>query len=492
MSDVAQLLIPAVRWDPTSGFEGERANIEAALAMGVGGFILFGGDQESVRALVKWLQQRSRVPLLIGADMERGAGQQFTGATGLPPLAAIASLGDPDLVRRAARLTAREARTLGVNWDYAPVCDLDVVPENPIVGTRSLGSDPAIVAKLAAEWVDACQSEGVLACAKHFPGHGRTTADSHAELPVVTASADTLHNTDLAPFRAAIDAGVASVMTAHVAYPALDPSGVPATLSREILEWLLRQRLRFDNLVVTDALIMEGVRQGEGAQGTEGAVAVRALQAGCDLLLYPADLRAVEAALRQAVQSRLLDPERVQRSIRRRLKWAQWASPPNEYRRPSGSDVAWGALLADRCVHVVRGAPPPVRGPLEVVVVDDDLGGPYPAPSREPFFDQLRADGRSVTRVETPTGDSRGTVIVALFGDVRAWKGRPGYSPAARQAVAAACDAARRQARDALVLQFSHPRLAAELGPVAPVVSAWGGDPVMQQAGARWIGRKIV
>jgi beta-glucosidase len=105
--------------------------------MGVGGFILFGGEQEVVRALTKSLQLRSRIPLLIGSDMERGAGQQFTGATALPPLAAIASLGDADLVRRAARLTAREARTLGVNWDYAPVCDLDVVPENPIVGTRS-------------------------------------------------------------------------------------------------------------------------------------------------------------------------------------------------------------------------------------------------------------------------------------------------------------------------------------------------------------------
>ncbi|HET7458383.1 MAG TPA: glycoside hydrolase family 3 N-terminal domain-containing protein, partial [Gemmatimonadaceae bacterium] len=463
MSDVAQLLIPAIRWDADRGFEGERANIDAALAMGVGGFILFGGDQESVRALTKSLQQRSRTTLLIGADMERGAGQQFSGATGLPPLAAIASLGDADLVRRAARLTAREARTLGVNWDYAPVCDLDVVPENPIVGTRSLGSDPAIVSKLAAEWVDACQSEGVLACAKHFPGHGRTVADSHAELPVVSASADTLNNADLAPFRATIDAGVASIMTAHVSYPALDPSGAPATLSREILEWLLRQRLRYDNLVVTDALIMEGVRQGEGPEGSEGAVAVRALQAGCDLLLYPTDLRAVEAALRLAVQSRALDAERVQRSIRRRLKWAQWASPPNDYRRPSGSDVAWGAQLADRCVRPVRGAPPPVRGPLEVIVVDDDEGGPYPAPSRWPFFNSLRADGRVADHVDAPTAGSRGTVIVALFGDVRAWKGRPGYSAAARAAVAAACEAAHRQARDALVLQFSHPRLISEI-----------------------------
>src|ERR687886_2330326 len=204
MSDTAQLVLPAIRWDPARGYAGERPLIERALGLGVGGFILFGGDQDAVRTLTKELRHRSRVPLLIAADMERGAGQQFAGATGLPPLAAIASLNDVDAVRKAARLTAREARTLGVTWDYAPVCDLDIVPENPILGTRALGSDPTRVARLAVEWIKACQGEGVLACAKHFPGHGRTRADSHIELPVVNASKRELLEADLIPFRAAI------------------------------------------------------------------------------------------------------------------------------------------------------------------------------------------------------------------------------------------------------------------------------------------------
>ena len=135
MSDVAQLLLPALRWDTSAGWETERPLIEKGLQLGVGGFILFGGVEDAVRSLTKELRQRSRVPLLIGADLERGAGQQIAGATGLPPLAAIASLGDTDAVRRAARLTAREARTMGVNWDFAPVCDLDIEPANPIIGT---------------------------------------------------------------------------------------------------------------------------------------------------------------------------------------------------------------------------------------------------------------------------------------------------------------------------------------------------------------------
>ena len=482
MSDVAQLLLPAIRWDPEHGFEKERPAITAALQLGVGGFVLFGGTQDAVRALTRDLQHRSRTPLLIGADLERGAGQQFAGATGLPPLAAIASLNDADAVRRAARLTAREARTLGVNWDYAPVCDLDVEPENPIVGTRSLGANPMKVAELAAEWIDACQSEGVLACAKHFPGHGRTREDSHAALPTVTATSETMHAEDLVPFKAAIDAGVGSIMTAHVKYPGLDPSGAPATLSREILQWLLRQQFRYDNLIVTDALIMEGVLVGQ----SEAEAAVQAVRAGCDLLLYPKDLKAVAAALEQAVKSRSLDPERVRQSVRRRLKWAQWVSPPNDYRRPSATDVGWGAQLADRVLHAVRGRPKALRGKVDVLVVDDDLGGPYPAPSREPFLAALRLGNAEVTEVQAPTGESGTSLVVALFGDIRSWKGRPGYSAAARDAVADAVAAARRQARDITVVQFSHPRLAAQLN-AADVLCAWGGDSVMQQAAARWL-----
>jgi len=146
MSDFAKLFLPAIRWDGANGFESSRELIDLALERGVGGFIIFGGESGAVRALTTELRSRSVIPLLIGADLERGAGQQFAGAIGLPPLAAIGSLADSMAVHGAAELTAREARSLGVNWIYAPVCDIDVEPENPIVGTRSFGSDPDDVA----------------------------------------------------------------------------------------------------------------------------------------------------------------------------------------------------------------------------------------------------------------------------------------------------------------------------------------------------------
>jgi beta-glucosidase-like glycosyl hydrolase len=490
ITSTAELLLPAVRWDPHRGFAGERAGIERGLARGVGGFIFFGGPQDEVRALIKDLRFRSRRPLLFAADLERGAGQQFAGATGLPPLAAIASLNDEEAIRRAAKLTAREARTLGINWDYAPVVDLDVVPQNPIVGTRAFGGDPARVAKLATAWIEACQREGVLACAKHFPGHGRTTGDSHATLPVVDASRAELMDGDLVPFRAAIASGVASIMTAHVAYPALDPSGVPATLSRDILRLLLREKLGFrDGLIVTDALIMAGVL-GEGAEGAEGEAAVRALDAGCDLILYPRDFEAVAAAIETALHTGRLDEDRVYWSLRRRLKWAQWASPPTDYRRATAADVSWAAQLAERVIHLERGGAPVLTGPVELVVVDDDVGGPYPPPSRDPFVETLRAHGCDLVVVKGFGRASGGPALIAVFGDIRAWKGRPGYSEATRTAVHKAWETAVAAGREPVVVQFSHPRLAAELPFADRVVCAWGGERAMQEAAARWLAKR--
>jgi beta-glucosidase-like glycosyl hydrolase len=478
----AQLLIPTIWWDPANGYAGAKPRTDAALELGVGGFILRGGEREAVRALTKDLRQRSRIPLLIAADMERGAGEQFAGATGLPPLAAIASLGDMDAVRRAARLTAREARTMGVNWDFAPVCDLALDAANPIIGTRAFGADPLRVSECAAEWIAACQSEGVLACAKHFPGHGRTEADSHCALPVVRASIEELTDVDLAPFRAAIATGVASLMTAHVAYPALDSSGQAATLSREILHWLLRQRLKFDGLVISDAMTMAGIREGRD----ESAAVVEAIRAGCDLVLDPVDLPGAVAALELAARDRRFDDERVHQSLRRRLKWAQWASPPNEYRRPSATDLAWGDKLAERVVHIVRGTVPRLEGPVDLVVIDDDH--PTPPPSRSAFAASLRDVGVAIRSTE---GGRNGALLIALFGDVAAGRGRVGYSAQTASIVAAACREAAANGRPNVVVQFGPPSWTAELADAPNIVSAWGGDRTMQAAAARWLKRAL-
>jgi beta-glucosidase len=472
--------MPAVRWQESGGYAGQRELIDRALKLGVGGFILFGGRTDDVRLLTRDLRERSSVPLLIASDLERGAGQQFAGATGLPPLAALGWLGETETVARAAALTAREARALGVNWVYAPVMDIDIEPANPIIGTRAFGSQPDVVARLGTAWIQACQSEGVLACAKHFPGHGRTTTDSHAELPIVRASREELEETDLRPFRAAVEAGVAAVMSAHIAFPAIDPSGAPATLSTPILEGVLRQQLGFDGLIVTDALIMAGVRQ----SSTGGTAEVRAVGAGCDLLLYPEDLEAVARELAAAVTRGELKTERVERSIERRRSWiAKTEAPAGQ---TSEEDLAWATALALRVVHLVQGDLPTVRDEIALTVVDDDVGGPYPPPSRKPFVGTLRKLGVNVVEGGADNSHLR---LIALFGDVRAWKGRPGYSAASLKQVRNAVDGARRVNARALLVQFGHPRLAESIGVDIPIVSAWGGEATMQRAAASWLAK---
>jgi beta-glucosidase-like glycosyl hydrolase len=468
---VARLLFPALRWQAESGFAGEAATVETALELGVGGFCLFGGTQDAVRALTAMLRAESAHRLLIASDLERGAGQQFGGATALPPPAALGALDDLDVTRRAAALTAREALALGVNWIYAPVADVDVEPRNPIIGTRAFGADPAAVARHVAAWIEGCRTAGALSCAKHFPGHGRTVEDSHATLPVVLADATALEATDLVPFRAAIEAGTDSVMTAHVAFPALDPSARPATRSAAILQGLLRGRLGFEGLVATDALIMEGALEGGEARATVEAVA-----AGCDAALYPRDLRAVARAL-DAAAGRALTVARIDEALARLDAAAERAPAGGTGGVGGGGDATWAADVARRACVVVRGRPR-CDSAVQLVTIDDDVGGPYPAPPRDAFPAALALAGARVHAVDH-IDEAGPPVIVAVYADIRAWKGRPGLSPPARARLERTLAAA----PDATVVLFGHPRLAVELSG-GSVLAAWGGEPHMQTAAA--------
>ncbi len=289
-ASLARLVFPALRWRHES-FAHERANIDAALALGVGGFIVFGGTHEAVATLTRALRQQAGRPLLLGADLERGTGQHVQGLTELPPPAALGWLDDLEATGACGIVTATEARSVGLNWAFAPVCDLDLEPQNPIVQTRSFGADPVRVGEQAAVWLRSLQEHGVQGCAKHYPGHGRTTQDSHATLPRVRASVAELVGVDGVPFEYALRAGVGSVMSAFVAYPAWDRAERAASFSPEILGYL-RDTLNFGGLVVTDALIMAGA---SAAQPVPAAT-VRAVAAGCDALLYPDDFRSVVAA----------------------------------------------------------------------------------------------------------------------------------------------------------------------------------------------------
>lgn len=467
-----RLVLPALRAGADGSFAREAAAIADALEIGVGGFIIFGGNVETVRRLTTDLTRRAERPLLLASDLERGAGQQVEGLTEFPPPRALAALDDPAVARWAGAVTAQEARAVGINWVFAPVADLDVLPENPIVQTRAFGDDPDRVATLVRSWIEGCQGAGALACAKHYPGHGRTAVDSHVALPSVDADRETLLESDLVPFTVAADSGVAAMMTAHVAFPALDTSGVAATLSAPIMD-NLRRSLRFEGLVVTDALIMDGALTGR----RESDAAVQALQSGVDLLLYPKDPRRVRDAISGAVDSGALARERVEESLRRydRALAAAIRPTPPVRRGPfdSVSDLA-DALLRR---GMVRGSAPVLTAPLDLVVVDDDLGGPY-APSPSDWV--AKALGPEL--VGRYTGGSR---VVLVFAEPRAWKGRAGLGEQSREALASfAADA------DLIVL-FGHPRLLEQIPSDAPVLLAWHRQRLLQEAVARWLRGRV-
>ena len=466
---VSRLIFPAIRWRDDTGFDHERDPIRQALALGVGGFIVFGGSAEAVRDLTSRLQREAGRPLLLAADLERGAGQQFDGLTQFPPPRALTALDRLEVTRWAGAVTAHEARGVGINWVFAPVADLDLLPDNPIIQTRAFAADPALAASHVAAWIEGCQAAGALACAKHYPGHARTTADSHITLPVVSASREQLA-VDQVPFRAAMDAGVASLMTAHVSYPALDPSGLPATLSSVIIGEL--RQGGFDGLVVSDALIMEAALAGR----SEADAAIAALAAGVDILLYPQDTAVVAAALMSALASGRIAPTRVEEALRRyeQALWIAGAAPAPLPRAPfDGAPALADALVA---AGVTRARLPVLRRPIELVTVDDDLGGPYaPVPS-----DTVAA---TLAALGLPLG-SGGSRIVLAFAEPRAWKGRAGFSDASRRALKELVPGS-----DLTVL-FGHPRLAGEIPGEGAVLVAWHRQRLMQAAVGRWLSER--
>ncbi len=301
------------RWELTN------AELRRLLDAGVGGVILLGGSAEELRLRCTQLQTWAREPLLLCADVEEGVGQRFEGASWLVPPLAIGRLHGRDpqraeqLAEEYGRCTGRQARQLGLNWVLGPVCDVNNNPANPVINVRAWGENPATAGALAAAFVRGCQGEGVLACAKHFPGHGDTSSDSHLELPQIPHNRTRLETVELPPFKAAIAADVASVMTAHLQLPALDTAR-PATLSPAVLTDLLRRDLGFAGLVVTDALVMEAITNHYGA----GEAAVLAFEAGADLILMPADADTALDGLEEALQSGRISRARLQESLDRR------------------------------------------------------------------------------------------------------------------------------------------------------------------------------
>ena len=325
----AQMVWPWVLGDFTPGQSAAWRRIEElARRQHVGGVIISLGSPTEIAAKLNALQRVAPLPLLVGADLETGAayrarggyatpnGIDLGGATMFPPQMAVGATDDTALAYAMGRATAVEGRALGIHVAFAPVLDVNNNPDNPVINVRSFGEDPREVARLGAAFIRGAQAHGMMATAKHFPGHGDTRSNSHLELARVEAPRARIDSVELVPFRAAIRAGVGAVMSFHGAVPALDSSGVPATLSRGVMTGLLRDSLGFGGLVISDALDMRGVLAQVGAvEATK-----RVVEAGVDVLLMPADIEGAIDAIVAGVREGRYPEARLDASVRRLLE----------------------------------------------------------------------------------------------------------------------------------------------------------------------------
>jgi beta-glucosidase-like glycosyl hydrolase len=281
----------------------------------IGGLLLFNGGPNTKDALER-LQEVSKIPLLVASDIERGVGQQVKGCTVFPHAMAFEKLPRDAMLAVAefAEASAREARDVGIHISFSPVADVNTNPQNPIIATRAFSENAYRAADLAAAYVSAAEVAGLRTTAKHFPGHGDTQQDSHDSLPSVPRSLEQLEICELVPFRSAIDAGCSLVMTAHVAFPEIDPSGVPATLSPIILNDLLRKKLGFRGVICSDSLLMAGVRD---AFASEEEMALAVLNAGVDLLLDVNDPARIVDFLCECVDREQLTQQRIDEAFAR-------------------------------------------------------------------------------------------------------------------------------------------------------------------------------
>jgi beta-N-acetylhexosaminidase len=450
---VGQLLFPAYHGNLLSSDSLAYVELEREVEkLHVGGFInaTVGSPLGVVKSqayptavLDNQLQAKARIPLLIGADFERGTAMRLDEGTSFPTAMALAAAGRPEDAYNMGRITALEARAVGIHWIYAPDADVNNNAANPIINTRSFGEDPARVSEFVTQFIRGVEEHGGLATAKHFPGHGDTSTDSHLDLPVIRASEERLERLELVPFRAAIAAGVSAIMTGHLQIPALEPDAdTPATLSPAILTGLLRQRLAFDGLIVTDGMDMAGVT----ARYAPGEAAVRAVLAGTDCILQMPVPDAAFEALEAAVKSGRIPRQRLDESVRRILRAkarlglqksrlvdvnalnSRFATLDFERAAQDISDRGV-TLLRDSAHRLPLDAAKPTRAFLLAVYADPE---PYPGEDLEREI-RWRVDSLVTVRTDTrfvraqtvklPPPESYDLAIVALFVRVSDRKG---------------------------------------------------------------------
>ena len=512
----AQMVWPTVFGDYVAGDSPQWETLRRLIQEErVGGFTVSVGSPVEIAVKLDAMQRASRVPLLFGADFEFGAGYRarggwflpnaidLGGAVVFPPQMALGATGDTALAYEQGRVTAVEGRALGVHVAYAPILDVNNNPANPVINTRSYGEDPALAARLGAAFVRGLQEHGMIATGKHFPGHGDTEVNSHLALPVVGVTRARLDTVELVPFRASVAAGVGAIMTFHGAMPALDSTGAPGTLSRRVLSDLLRGELDFEGVVISDAMDMRGVLDKYGAV----EAAIRAVEAGADVLIQPIDARQAIDAVVQGVSSGRYDEARIDASVRRLLEAKRRVGL--DRRRSVSIDsvkfvvgdsdhVAVARAVAERSITLVRDSLnqlplsrlPRSRRVLSITLarrVDLAAGGAFDAELRRHFStvrsELVNADAPANAEWERLLRVARTSDLVIVSSYVsHAWNASSADAPKEFANFVKALVAARKRP---IVVSLGNPYLLQQIRGVPAYLIAWSGIGASQRAAAR-------
>jgi beta-N-acetylhexosaminidase len=451
--------------------------------------------------IINEFQRRAKVPLLVGADFESGTGQRLDEGTNFPAAMAVGATGDPRLAYEEGKIVARESRAAGVHWIFAPDADVNNNPDNPIINIRSFGEDPATVAEYVSNFVRGVEENDAMATAKHFPGHGDVSVDSHLTLAVVPGDRNELDRVELVPFRAAAAAGVESIMPGHLSVPAFEPDpDLPATLSKNILTGVLRDEMKYRGLIVTDAMDMGGVTE----LYPPDEAAVRSVEAGADVLLMPPVPDAAMKGLLEAVRSKRITVKRIDDSVRRilaakarlGLDKSRYVDVPRLNERFALPEYERAAQeIADRGVTLLRNAQnlvpidstKPLRVLLASLSADPD---PYPGETIEPeirwrvdSLKALRADTQyfGVSQLKLPPPDTYDVAIAALFVRVADRKGNVGFPDDERDFVNQLIAAGKPTA----VIGFGSPYLIERFPNAQTWIAEFSTNDVAQKAAAR-------
>ncbi len=510
----AQLVIPWIAGSYTSPSSPEFQELADWVERGIGGVSISIGLPHSYADKLNHLQEIARVPLLVTSDFENGGpGMRINhayaipsllpqgGGTSFPPTMAFGAIGEDEAAFEYGRITAVEARAVGVHMIFAPVLDVNSNPLNPVINTRAFGEDPKAVARLGTAFIRGVREGGALSTAKHFPGHGDTSVDSHIAVPVVAADRSRLNAVELVPFQAGIDAEVDAVMTAHVAMPALlGEDAPPATLSPELMTGLLREEMGFDGVLFTDALRMGAITEAYGA----GEAAVLALEAGSDVLLAPADVPGAIDAVVAAAESGRLSRARLESSARRILQLKartglhRWATVPLDEvseKVGTGPHLAVADDMASRAVTLPRDRdglvpldPARTRRVLSVTWArnDDLLAGSAFEPLLARYVDRVERlrFGPATTAPQYDSAralaEAYDLVVVSAYMPPRSGAGSVGV-PEGFAALVSHVDGT----APTVVISFGSPYVLTGFPEVGTYLVAWGDREVSQTAAAR-------